>query len=34
MIALINRFQDWLELTYKADFIAPLLLRVYLAPVF
>lgn len=34
MIALNNRFQDWLELTYKADFIAPLLLRAYLAPVF
>ncbi len=34
MIALINKFQDWLELTFKADFIAPLLLRAYLAPVF
>ncbi len=34
MIALANKFQDWLELTYKADFLAPLLLRLYLAPVF
>lgn len=34
MIALINKFQDWLELTFKVDFIAPLLIRAYLAPVF
>ncbi len=34
MIALTNRFQDWLELTFRADMIAPLLLRAYLAPVF
>lgn len=34
MIALINRFQDWLELTFSVDFIAPLLIRAYLAPVF
>ena len=34
MIALLNKCQDWLELTFKADFIAPLLLRAYLAPVF
>ena len=34
MIALANKFQDWLELTFKVDFLAPLLLRLYLAPVF
>lgn len=34
MIAIANRFQDWLELTFKADFIGPLLIRLYLAPVF
>lgn len=34
MIALANKFQDWLELTGKVDFLAPLLLRLYLAPVF
>ncbi|MBO6657043.1 MAG: DoxX family protein [Pseudomonadales bacterium] len=34
MIALINKFQNWLALAFKADFIAPLLLRAYLAPVF
>jgi len=34
MIALINRFQDLLDSTKQADFLAPLLLRLYLAPVF
>jgi uncharacterized membrane protein YphA (DoxX/SURF4 family) len=34
MISLLNKFQDWLALTLKADFLAPLLLRLYLAPVF
>ncbi len=34
MIGLANKFQDWLELTYKLDFIAPLLIRAYLAPIF
>ena len=34
MIAIANRFQDWLELTFKVDFIGPLLIRLYLAPVF
>ena len=34
MIALLNKCQDWLELTFKADFIAPLLLRAYLVPIF
>ena len=34
MIALLNKFQDLLETTFKVDFLAPLLLRLYLAPVF
>ncbi|MBT4162251.1 MAG: DoxX family protein [Gammaproteobacteria bacterium] len=34
MITMLNRFQDMLELSFKADFLAPLLLRAYLAPIF
>ena len=34
MIALLNKLQDLLDLTRKADFIAPLLLRLYLIPIF
>ena len=35
MIFLLNKLQDLFELiTSKVDFIAPLLLRLYLAPVF
>lgn len=34
MMALLNKAQDMLEVSYKADFLAPLLLRLYLAPVF
>jgi uncharacterized membrane protein YphA (DoxX/SURF4 family) len=34
MITLLNKFQELLALTLKADFLAPLLLRLYLAPVF
>lgn len=34
MLALLNKLQDMLELTFKAGFLAPLLLRLYLAPVF
>lgn len=34
MLALLNRFQEILALSYKVDFIAPLLIRAYLAPVF
>ena len=34
MIVLLNRFQDLLETTFKVDFLAPLLLRLYLAPIF
>ena len=34
MLSLLNKFQDLVELTFKADFLAPLLLRFYLAPVF
>ncbi|HEX6930200.1 MAG TPA: DoxX family protein [Gammaproteobacteria bacterium] len=29
-----NRFQDWLDSTRKLDFLGPLALRLYLAPVF
>lgn len=34
MIALLNRFQDALEATRRLDFLGPLLLRLYLVPVF
>jgi uncharacterized membrane protein YphA (DoxX/SURF4 family) len=34
MIALLNRCQDFLEVTFRLDFLAPLALRLYLAPVF
>ncbi len=35
MIALANKFQDMLEsITHPVDFLAPLLIRLYLAPVF
>ena len=34
MIAVLNKLQDMLELTKKVDFLAPLLLRAYLVPVF
>jgi putative oxidoreductase len=34
MISLFNKLQDLLELTLKADFLAPLALRLYLAPIF
>ncbi|MCX2982518.1 DoxX family protein [Halieaceae bacterium IMCC14734] len=34
MIQLLNKLQNLLELGFKIDFIAPLLLRLYLVPVF
>lgn len=34
MLAMLNKLQDMLEITFKAGFLAPLLLRLYLAPVF
>ena len=34
MIAIANKLQDALDLSRHADFLAPLLLRLYLAPVF
>ncbi len=34
MLTLINRLHDLLEKTYSLDFLAPLLLRLYLVPVF
>ncbi len=34
MIAVLNKAQDLLELSSIADFLAPLLLRLYLAPIF
>lgn len=34
MIAVLNKFQNLLDTTGKIDFIAPLALRLYLAPVF
>jgi putative oxidoreductase len=34
MVQLLNKLQDLLDLTRKADFIAPLLLRLYLIPIF
>lgn len=30
----LNQLQDWMDSTRKADFLAPLLLRLYLVPVF
>ncbi len=34
MLRMFNRLQDWLDQTRSVDFIAPLLLRLYLAPIF
>lgn len=34
MIRLLNRLQDWLDQTRRLDFLAPLLLRLYLVPIF
>ncbi|MCS3904601.1 putative membrane protein YphA (DoxX/SURF4 family) [Methylohalomonas lacus] len=34
MLRMLNRLQDWLDQTRSVDFIAPLLLRLYLAPIF
>ena len=34
MISLLNKCQDALELTFRLDFLAPLALRLYLAPIF
>jgi putative oxidoreductase len=34
MINLLNKLQDLLDLSRKADFVAPLLLRLYLTPIF
>lgn len=34
MLSLLNRLQDALDASRRADFLAPLLLRLYLAPVF
>ncbi len=34
MIHLLNKLQNILDLTCKADFVAPLLLRLYLIPIF
>jgi putative oxidoreductase len=34
MIKLLHKLQEYLDLTRKADFLAPLLLRLYLFPVF
>ena len=34
MLRLINRLQDLLDATRKLDFLAPLLLRLYLIPIF
>ena len=34
MIQLLNKLQDVLDLSRKADFVAPLLLRLYLIPIF
>lgn len=34
MVALLNRLQDLLDATRKADFLGPLALRLYLVPVF
>jgi putative oxidoreductase len=34
MIGILNKLQDLLDITRHVDFLAPLLLRVYLAPIF
>lgn len=34
MINFLNRIQDWLDVTRKVDWLAPLALRLYLVPVF
>ena len=34
MLNLLNRFQDGLDATRRLDFLAPLLLRLYLVPIF
>jgi len=34
MLTLLNRLQDCLDATRRADFLAPLLLRLYLVPIF
>ena len=34
MVRLLNRLQDWLDQTRRLDFLAPLLLRLYLVPIF
>ena len=34
MIALLDRLQTWLDATRAFDFVAPLLLRLYLAPIY
>ncbi len=34
MMQILNRLQGWLDLTRKADFLAPAALRLYLAPIF
>lgn len=34
MTGLLNRIQDWMDETRKADFLGPLALRLYLVPVF
>jgi putative oxidoreductase len=34
MVKLMNKLQDLLELGFKVDFVAPLLLRLYLVPIF
>lgn len=34
MTTILNKLQDWLDLTRHLDFLAPLLLRAYLVPVF
>jgi uncharacterized membrane protein YphA (DoxX/SURF4 family) len=34
MLRLMNKLQDWLDATRAVDLLAPLALRLYLAPVF
>ena len=34
VISMVNRFQDWLDKLRAVDFLGPLLLRLYLVPVF
>ena len=34
MMTIMNKLQDMLDTTRKADFLAPLLLRAYLVPIF